>query len=309
MSERTSQGLEGKKRFLDKLFFINVILFRNMDLTVFRKPSRYINNEWNSVHKDGSLRVALCFPDIYELGMSHLGLKILYELLNSIPHVVAERFYAPWTDMESWMRKSGESLRSLESKRPLYEFDIIGFSLQYELSLTSVLNMLDLGGVRVLSSERESPLPIIIAGGPLTVNPAPISRFFDAIFVGDGEEGILEICDIVKRWKSDGDGKKETLLMALLTVEGLYIPVLKNKTRRRIVNNLDTAPYPIRPIVPYTEIVHDRLNIEISRGCPMGCRFCSAGMIYRPVRERSIEKILDIVEASLRSMRRSHSHL
>ncbi len=272
-----------------------------MNLSIFRRPSRYINNEWNSVHRDGSLRVALCFPDIYEIGMSHLGMKIFYELLNSIPDVVAERFYAPWTDMEDWMRKNGEPLRSLESGRPLYEFDIIGFSLQYELSLTTVLNMLDLGGLGVLSAERRSPLPLIICGGPITVNPAPISKFFDAIFVGDAEEGIIEICDTVKRWKSTGDGRKESLLVELSGIEGVYIPLLKNKTRRRIIKDLDTAPYPVRPIVPYTEIVHDRLNIEISRGCPMGCRFCSAGMIYRPVRERSIERIMDIVEESLRS--------
>lgn len=171
-----------------------------MDLLRFQKPSRYINREWNSIHRDGQLRIALCFPDLYEIGMSHLGLKILYEVLNSMKDVSAERVFAPWPDMEAYLRRHNIPLFSLEGKRPLKDFDIIGFSLQYELSITTVLNILDLSDIPILREERKG-LPLVIAGGPCTVNPAPYSRFFDVLFIGEAEEAIKEMATTVMDWK------------------------------------------------------------------------------------------------------------
>ncbi len=268
-----------------------------MNLLRFQKPSRYINREWNAVHREGALRIALCFPDVYEIGMSHLGLKILYEILNSMEGVSAERVFAPWPDMEDYLRNNGQLLRSLESKRPLRDFEIIGFSLQYELAITSVLSMLDLGGVPVLREERQG-LPLVIAGGPCTVNPVPFNKFFDALFIGEAEYTIKDLVDTVRDWKSNGDGKRESLLKALSLIPGFYVPGISSSVKRVIVHDLEDAPYPLKPVVAH-QAVHDRLNIEISRGCPMGCRFCQAGMIYRPVRERSVRRILEIAESSL----------
>lgn len=268
-----------------------------MNLLRFQKPSRYINREWNSLYRDGQLRIALCFPDVYEIGMSHLGLKILYEILNSMENVSAERVFAPWPDMEEYLRRHNITLFSLEGKRPLKDFDIVGFSLQYELAITTVLRMLDLGGIPVLREERKG-LPLVIGGGPCTVNPAPYARFFDALFVGEAEHSIKELATIVMEWKKNGDLKRESLLRAISKISGFFVPGISTSVKRVIINDIDSAPYSLRPVVAH-QAVHDRLNIEISRGCPKGCRFCQAGMIYRPVRERSVERILEIAEKGL----------
>lgn len=267
----------------------------------FQRPSRYIDGEINAVRKDAPLKVALAFPDIYDVGMSHLGLKILYDIINTIPYASAERVFHPWLDLEAAMRAGGVPLASLESGRPLSGFDVVGFSLQYELSYTSVLNMLAMGGIPLRSSERTASHPLVVAGGPSAVNPMPMSPFIDAFLVGDGEEAVGEMLEAAFRWKTEGDGRRESLLKALSAVEGVYVPGVSKGVRRRFIASLENAPYPLKPVVPYAPIVHDRVNIEVSRGCAAGCRFCQAGIIYRPLRERSPERALEIAERSLGS--------
>lgn len=275
-----------------------------MNLLYFQKPSRYINSEANSIRKKASLSVALAFPDIYDVGMSHLGLKILYEIINNIPYASAERVFSPWLDLGEAMKKQGRLLSSLESRRPLKDFDIVGFSLQYELSYTAVLEMLHLGGLPLRAEERldKQSLPLVIAGGPCTVNPAPMAAFIDVFLIGDAEDAIIEVLQTYRQWKEEGSYDKQFLLKALSGIEGIYVPALgKDKIiKRRFIGSLDDAVFPVRPVVPFTAIVHDRVNIEISRGCSMGCRFCQAGMTYRPVRERSPEKVLKLAEESLK---------
>ena len=269
------------------------------------KPARYIGGEWNSVikdYKDIKCKIVLAFPDVYEVGMSHLGLKILYSLLNDRRDIACERVFAPWFDMEGVMRERKIPLFSLETKRPLAEFDIIGFSLQYELSYTNVLNMLDLAGIPLFSAERGDSHPLIIGGGPCVFNPEPMADFFDCFLIGDGEEAAAEIADIFIDSGEKGD-KKEGLLKRLAEVEGVYVPSLAAKqagtakrVKKRSVLNLDEAYYPERPVVPYIEIVHDRIQLEIMRGCRRRCNFCQAGVIYRPNRQRSAEKLISLAE-------------
>jgi radical SAM family uncharacterized protein/radical SAM-linked protein len=273
-------------------------------LSVVEKPSRYIGGEVNTVLKDRAkcrLSFALAFPDAYEVGMSHLGLQILYAILNSDPAVVAERFYAPWPDMERRMRAAGLQLSSLESRTVLRDFDIVGFSLQYELSYTNVLNMLDLGGIPLRSKDRREGDPLVIAGGPCAFNPAPVAPFFDAIVIGEGEEVVLEIARAVREAKERGDHREKRLAM-LSEIQGIYVPAIHRnaaRIKKRIVMDLDAWRLPGKPLVPLMNTIHNRATLEIARGCTRGCRFCQAGMIWRPVRERSPDVLRVMAEEML----------
>ncbi|MBN2033698.1 MAG: TIGR03960 family B12-binding radical SAM protein [Deltaproteobacteria bacterium] len=255
---------------------------------------------------------ALAFPDVYEVGMSHVGLRILYHILNRQNWVAAERVFCPWIDLETELRNHGLALRSLESRRSLAEFDIVGFSIQHELSLTNVLTMLNLGGIPFLAREREGVSPLIVAGGPACFNPEPFALIFDAILVGDGEDAVLELCEVMRDAKRTNVSKEE-LLVRMSQMRGMYIPKFFNvsygargtisaiepgltgyrKIQKAIVPDINLYPLPDSQIVPYAELVHDRLTLEISRGCTRGCRFCQAGMIYRPVREREPGIVLE----------------
>ena len=263
------------------------------------KPSRYIGGEWNAVRKDPAsveVRVALAFPDAYEIGMSHMGLKILYQLLNGRPGILAERAYAPWLDAEALFRKNRIPLCSHESGLPLASFDILGFTLQYELCYATILNMLELADVPFRWADRDERHPLIVAGGPVAFAPEPIADFIDAFLIGDGEEATLELCEIVREWKRGG-GRRDELLRAVKAIPGMYVPALHQPgeaVRKRTALRLDVVDSGKFP-VPYMEIVHDRANIEVMRGCAQGCRFCQAGYIYRPVREQSAEKIRGMV--------------
>ena len=298
-------------------------------ISLVTHPSRYLGEEINIIKKDlsqVSLTICLAFPDVYEIGMSHLGLQILYHLLNARADVAAERVYAPGLDMEQVLREKSRKLTSLESNCPVDNFDLLGFSLQYELSYTNIINMLDLSGIPLYASQRRETFPLIIGGGPCAFNPEPLADFFDAFVIGDGEEVMLEISDCLIRAKREGVSKYD-LLHSLARIEGVYIPSffevsyedngmvkaiipLKKgyeRIKKRWVQSLDDAPFVRSPIVPYKQIVHDRLNLEIARGCTRGCRFCQAGILYRPVRERSLETLKELAESSLK--RTGHSEL
>ncbi len=274
-------------------------------LPLIEKPSRYIGNEINSIkkyHSDSLLKIALAFPDLYEIGTSHFGMQILYNILNKREDTAAERVFAPAPDFAEYLKKSGTSLMTLESKKPLKDFDIIGFSLLYELNYTNMLSMLELSGIPFLAAERDEFFPILIAGGPCMANPEPVADFFDAIVIGDGEEVIVKLTDIFSDYKKNGKKDKKELLLRWANIEGVYIPSFEygdNKVLRAIVSDLNDAPFPEKPIIPFAKPVHDRLRLEIARGCAHGCRFCQAGMIYRPVRERDLSKLIDVCEKSI----------
>jgi radical SAM family uncharacterized protein/radical SAM-linked protein len=267
------------------------------------KPSRYIAGEWNAVVKrpeSVDVRVVLAFPDVYEIGMSHLGLKILQQVANARPDVMAERAYAPWVDAEAQLRGHGVPLCSHESGFPLASFDIVGFTLQYELSFATILTMLDLGGIPTRRADRKDGDPLVVAGGPGAFAPEPLADFIDAFLVGDGEDAVLELCETVRQWKRTGGGRA-ALLRALTDIDGMYVPGFYRSdeaVRKRTAQRLDGVDYGRFP-VPYMEVVHDRAVLEVMRGCAQGCRFCQAGYIYRPVRERAAPAIRDMVERAL----------
>lgn len=274
-----------------------------------QKPIRYVGGEFNSVVKDKKnirTRMALCFPDNYEIGMSHLGLKILYSLINAREDCWAERVYAPWPDMEALMRENHIPLYGLESLDPLREFDFLGFSLQYELSYTNILNMLDLAGIDPLAENRTNDDPVIFAGGPCAMNAEPLCDFFDCFQLGEGEEIMLEMIDLYQKHRASGKWDKKAFLKDAAQIPGMYVPSLYDVTyhedgtiaaitpkdgvpatiTKRIVKDFDKVFYPDTFIVPYTEVVHDRAVLEVMRGCIRGCRFCQAGFIYRPIRAK-----------------------
>jgi radical SAM family uncharacterized protein/radical SAM-linked protein len=290
-------------------------------LTEVSRPSRYLGGELGSRSKSAEqvdLRMVLAFPDVYEVGMSYLGFPILYRILNDLEGVAAERVYAPWPDMAELLERDSAPLSSLESGLPLADFDIIGFTLQYELSYTNVLGMMQLAGLPLRREERGDDAPLILVGGPCAFNPEPLADFFDCALIGDGEEALVELVEAVRAARKDGLSRSE-LLNSLAAIEGIYVPSLFEvdyredgriaeikplkegypKVRRRFLADLETAPFPTAPLVPFMQTVHNRVAMEIARGCTRGCRFCQAGYIYRPVRERSPEKIAELVDTAL----------
>jgi radical SAM family uncharacterized protein len=287
------------------------------------KPSRYTGGELNQVVKNPAevnIRFAFCFPDVYEVGMSHLGSRILYHTINQRSDTYCERVFAPWPDMEEQMRKNNIPLFSLETKDSLKEFDILGFTLQYEMSYTNILNMLDLSGITVRASERGEDEPIVMAGGPCAYNPEPLYDIVDFFEIGEGEEMMNDVLDVYSKYK-DNWNKKE-FLREISKIQGIYVPSLyeviynedntikefkpkyddvPKKVTKRIINNYTKVDFPTDIIVPYTEIVHDRIVLEVFRGCTNGCRFCQAGMIYRPVREKTREDLKELARKLVKS--------
>ena len=282
-------------------------------LAFVRKPSRYIGGEVNQVKKDLTqcdLTVALCFPDVYEVAMSYPGLTIIYDILNRIDGVAAERVFAPWIDAEKVLREKKIPLFSLESKAALKSFDVVGFSLTNELCYSNVLNMLDLGGINIRSTDREENDPLIIAGGGMANCCEPMAEFIDLFVLGEGEEAVVELIGLFRQQKKAGATKDETLLRAAREFDWAYVPALYTvhesrvtgpERRNAVVEDFENAPVPLRPIVPFAEAVHERVAVEIMRGCPGRCRFCQASFCRRPVRYRSINKIVDIAKACYQS--------
>jgi len=287
------------------------------------KPARYIGGEVNAVRKDKhsvEIRVALAFPDIYEVGMSHLGLKVLYRVINDLPYAVAERTFATWVDMAALMKENEVLLYSLETFSPLAEFDVLGFTLQYELSYTNILWMLDLAGIPMLAADRQGQYPLVIVGGPCAYNAEPLADFVDLVVLGEGEEVIIDILEVLRQGKALGRTKPDTL-KALSRIKGVYVPSfyepiynvdesfqgLKAKAawlpttiEKRVVAALGPENIPTSPVLPFIDIVHDRVLLEIFRGCARGCRFCQAGMTYRPVREFNSAVLVDAAQQAIR---------
>lgn len=288
-------------------------------LSSVQKPARYTGGEFGSIVKTAAeteVTIALAFPDVYEVGMSYLGFKILYHLLNKEQGVAAERVYAPWIDMEAKMREHHISLKTLETDKPLCRCDFVGFTLQYELSYTNILNMLDLGGIPLLAAERGEEDPFVIVGGPCVYNPEPLADFFDFAIIGEGEEIMIELMNCYKSWKRAGrPGGRQGFLHEAIKLPGIYVPSFyetvynEDQTvaqvrpvtedapaavQKCVVKDLNTIDFPTAPVVPFGEIVHDRIMLEVFRGCSRGCRFCHAGMVYRPVRERRPEVLKEL---------------
>ena len=290
-------------------------------LPLVERPSRYLGGEINQIKKDPDkvkLRFALAFPDLYEIGTSHFGMQILYHTLNAHPDIAAERVFAPGADMDRHLRAAGMRLFALESRQPLDRFDMIGFSLLYELNYTNVLNILELSGIPFYAAQRDHSFPIIIAGGPCTCNPEPVADFFDAMVIGDGETVTLQLAESWLEWNKNSPEDKDALLKRWSQIEGVYVPSFfkaqyddcgfqtlapqapgYTHVLRTIVADLDQVPFPEKPVIPFGKPVHDRLRLEVARGCTRGCRFCQAGMIYRPVRERSPDSLLSLCDHSV----------
>lgn len=283
-----------------------------------QKPARYAGGEWNQVVKTDErvrCRMALCYPDAYEVGMSHLGSRILYEVANRRPDTACERAFLPWPDMAEDLQHRGALLSTLETGTPLRALDLVGITLQHELNYPGIVRMLELGGIPAWASERTDDHPLVIGGGPGAASPEPVAPFFDALVIGDGEEALGEVIDVCIASRSSARSRKG-ILEALAGIEGVYVPALyepdegglprplegaPQRVRRRVVADLDTAPFPARPVVPFVEIVHDRAQLEINRGCTHGCRFCQAGILYRPTRQRSLETLRGQARAILES--------
>ncbi|MBW4827288.1 MAG: TIGR03960 family B12-binding radical SAM protein [Clostridiaceae bacterium] len=297
---------------------INLEKFERI-LNRVEKPARYIGMEENSIKKDLSkmnIKFAFAFPDVYDVGMSHVGLHILYNLINVKEDICCERVFAPWTDMEQEMKKVNIPLFTLESKEPIKNFDFLGFTLQYEMSYTNIINMLHLGQIPIYSKDRTEEDPFVIGGGPCVYNPEPLAEFIDFFVIGEGEEVIFEIFNEYREWKKS-DGTRDDFLENISKIEGIYVPKYFNiyykedgtikkiepnivansqKVKKRIIKDLNKSYFPDKIIVPYIETVHDRISLEIFRGCTRGCRFCQAGIIYRPIRERNIDTIINLSE-------------
>ena len=289
------------------------------------KPSRYVGGELNQVIKNPenvNIRFAFCFPDVYEVGMSHLGTRILYHTINERKDTYCERVFAPWPDMETLMRENDIKLFTLETKTPLDKFDMLGFTLQYEMSYTNILNMLDMSGITIRASERGEEEPIIMAGGPCAYNPEPLYDVVDFFEIGEGEEMMNDVLEVYAKHKANGKVNKKEFLIEISKIGGIYVPSLYDvtynedgtikeftpkyedvpaKVKKRIVNNFDAVSFPDEMIVPYTDIVHDRVVLETARGCTNGCRFCQAGMIYRPVREKTTNTLLEQARKALKA--------
>ena len=287
------------------------------------KPSRYTGGELNVIVKNPSevdIRFAFCFPDVYEVGMSHLGSRILYHTLNQRQDTYCERAFAPWPDMEVQLRTNDIPLFTLETKDSLKEFDILGFTLQYEMSFTNILNMIDMSGITIRASQRGEDEPIVMAGGPCAYNPEPLYDIVDFFEIGEGEEMMNDVLDVYKKYK--GKGKKKEFLREISKIQGIYVPSLydviynedntikefkpkyddvPSTIKKRIINNYTKVDFPTNIIVPYTEIVHDRVVLEVFRGCTNGCRFCQAGMLYRPLREKKKEDLLELARGLVKS--------
>ncbi len=281
------------------------------------KAARYIGNEFNSVKKDLSqidIRFAMCFPDVYEIGMSHLGIQILYEMFNRRSDTYCERVYSPWPDLHAIMKEEKIPLFSLETQSPIRDFDFLGITLQYEMCYTNILQVLDLSGIALFQKDRAEEDPIVIGGGPCVYNPEPIADFFDLFYIGEGETVYNQLLDLYKSMKADGSYGRAEFLHEASKIPGIYVPSLYDvaynedgtiasftpvyedvpkKVKRQVVMDLDASPYPMKPVVPYVRATQDRVVLEIQRGCIRGCRFCQAGMIYRPNREKSLEVLRD----------------